>query len=255
VVTVLERGRGRLIAGTVIAMCGRFTSLTPPDRIAELFGAEPPSPSLFDDYRPNYNVPPTTRIMAVALDGNGKRRIGNFQWGLVPSWAKDSRGAARLINARSETVTEKPSFRSSVPTKRCIIPMTGFYEWRTIGVDPKGPKRPVYVTRRDGAVLAVAGLWASWRNPATGKESPILHSCCVITTAANGTMSPIHDRMPVILEADDWTDWLAVGPAGTPTDRIVELMVPAADDVLVPRDVGTAVNAVRNNDASLIETI
>ena len=236
-------------------MCGRFTSLTAPGAIAEVFGAQEPSPTLFDDFRPNYNVPPTSRIMAVALDGKGFRRVGNFQWGLVPSWAKDPTGAARLINARSETVTEKPSFRSSVPTKRCIIPMDGFYEWRTIGVEPKGPKRPVYVTRRDGGVIAVAGLWASWRDPLATENAPTLHSCCVITTSANGTMSPIHDRMPVILEREDWSEWLAVGPTGTPIERLVELMVPADDDVLVPRDVGTAVNSVRNNDPSLIDAI
>lgn len=239
-------------------MCGRFTSLTSPDAVAEVFGAEPPSPTLFDGFLPNYNVPPTSRIMAVALDSKGTRRLGRFQWGLVPHWAKDATGAARLINARSETVLEKPSFRSSVPTRRCIIPMDGFYEWRTVDIDPRGPKapkRPVYVTRRDGRPLAVAGLWASWRDPMAGDEVPVLHSCCVITTAANSTMSPIHDRMPVILEVDDWSDWLAVGPGGTATDRLVELMVPADEGILEPRDVGTAVNSVRNNDPTLIEAV
>lgn len=252
---VLERGSERLIAGTVKAMCGRFTSLTPPDQVAEIFGAEPPSLALLDEYRPHYNVAPSSRIMAVALDGRGNRRVGIFHWGLVPGWSKDPRIGARLINARSESVSEKPSFRSLVPTKRCIIPMAGFFEWRTNGVDPRGPKRPVYVTRRDGAVLAVAGLWTSWRDPAADRDSPVLHSCCVITTAANRTMAPIHHRMPVILEARDWSDWLAVGPSGTPSSRLAELMVPADDDIVVPREVSTAVNAVRNNDATLIEAV
>ena len=258
-VTVLEPDRDDPIAVTVALMCGRFTSLTPPDAVAEVFGAEAPSPTLFDGFHPNHNVPPTSRIMAVALDSRGARRLGRFQWGLVPHWAKDPSGAARLINARSETVLEKPSFRSSVPTKRCIIPMDGFYEWRTIDVDPKGPKRPVYVTRRDGRLLAVAGLWASWRDPSASKdgaeEGAVLHSCCVITTAANQTMSPIHDRMPVILEESDWSEWLAVGPNGTSTSRLVELMVPADDIILQPHDVGTAVNSVRNNDPSLIRPL
>lgn len=236
-------------------VCGRFTSLTAPAVVAEVFGAEPPTPSLFDGFAPNHNVPPTSRIMAVAHDSTGVRRLGRFQWGLVPHWAKDASGAARLINARSETVLEKPSFRSSVPTKRCIIPMDGFYEWRTVGADPKGPKRPVYVTRRDGRLLAVAGLWASWRDAAATDNSGTLHSCCVITTAANSTMAPIHDRMPVILEEDDWADWLAVGPGGTPTERLVELMIPADESILFPRDVGTAVNSVRNNDATLIDPV
>jgi putative SOS response-associated peptidase YedK len=236
-------------------VCGRFTSLTPPDVVANLFGAQPPNPSLFDDFTPNYNVPPTTRIMAIARDGQGDTRLGRFQWGLVPSWAKDSSGAARLINARSETVLEKPSFRQSVPSKRCIIPMDGFYEWRTVDVEPRSPKRPVYVTRRDGQLLAVAGLWATWKDPRLGPEAPALHTCCIITTAANETMAPIHDRMPVILEPDDWSRWLAVGQGGTPIDDIVSLMVPADESVISPRDVGTAVNSVRNKDASLIEPL
>jgi putative SOS response-associated peptidase YedK len=239
----------------VIGVCGRFTSLTSPTAVAEVFGTEPVSPTLFDGFTPNYNVPPTSRIMAVALDGRGARRLGRFQWGLVPHWAKDSTGAARLINARSETALEKPSFRSSVPNKRCIIPLDGFYEWRTVNVDPKGPKRPVYVTRTDGRLLAVAGLWASWRDPAIDGESPLLHSCCILTTAANGTMSPIHDRMPVILEEADWSDWLAVGPQGTATERLVELMVPAAESILKARDVSPRVNSVRNNGPELIEPL
>lgn len=234
-------------------MCGRFTSLTSPEAVARVFGAEPPNPELFSAFAPNYNVPPTTSIMAVLRDSSGVRRVGRFQWGLVPNWAKDRSGAARLINARSETVLEKPSFKSSVPARRCIIPMDGFFEWRTVDVDPKGPKRPVYVTRRDGDLLAVAGLWATWKD--RSGDGPALHSCCVITTAANATMSPIHDRMPVILERPDWDAWLAVGADGTSIDDVVSLMIPADDDVIVPRDVSTAVNNVRNKDASLIEPL
>lgn len=244
-----------LIDGTLGGMCGRFTSLTAPSVIAAVFDAEPPNPALFDPFTPNYNVPPTSRIMAVAHDGAGTTRLGRFQWGLVPSWAKDPSGAARLINARSETVLEKPSFRSSVPTKRCIIPMDGFYEWRTVDVLPRAPKQPVYVTRRDGEVLAVAGLWATWKDPALGSDAPPLHTCCIITTAANGTMAPIHDRMPVILERGDWGQWMNVGEQGTPIDDIVALMVPADDDVVMARNVDTAVNSVRNNQPSLIQPI
>jgi putative SOS response-associated peptidase YedK len=133
--------------------------------------------------------------------------------------------------------------------------MDGFYEWRTVDVEPRSPKRPVYVTRRDGQLLAVAGLWATWKDPRLGPEAPALHTCCIITTAANETMAPIHDRMPVILEPDDWSRWLAVGQGGTPIDDIVSLMVPADESIISPRDVGTAVNSVRNKDASLIEPL
>jgi len=242
-------------------MCGRFTSLTPPEELAAIFSTVAPNPQLFDEFHPNFNVPPTTRITAVAQDTHGVRKLGRFQWGLVPSWAKDASGSARCINARSETVLEKPSFRSSVPSKRCIIPMDGFYEWQTIGVtasSPPKPKQPVYVTRQDGQPLAVAGLWASWRDRSMGDDAPWLHSCCVITTQANDTMSPIHDRMPVILEAEDWDEWLNVGAGShtaTPIQRITELMIPADPSILIPHWVSTAVNSVRNNHAELVTPI
>ena len=242
-------------------MCGRFTSLTPPETVARVFDAALPNPTLFGDFRPNYNVPPTTHIMAVANDREGRRRVGRFSWGLVPPWATDTRRQGSLINARSETVLEKPSFRQSVPRRRCIIPMDGFFEWRTVGVPepPPGgrpPKLPVYVTRTDGDMLAVAGLWTSWRDPADGEDTPWLHTCCVITTEANETMSPIHDRMPVILERDSWSAWLDVPRdehRGTDISEVVALMVPAAADVIRAVPVGTAVNAVRNNGPELIE--
>lgn len=244
-------------------VCGRFTSLTPPDAVAEAFGAVPPAPELFADFRPDFNVPPTRPIMAVANDRTGVRRLGRFSWGLVPVWSTDTRRQGSLINARSETVLEKPSFRQLVPRRRCIVPMDGFYEWRTIDVPPapKGgrpPKLPVYVTRRDGGLLAVAGLWTSWRDPSAGEAAPWLHTCCVITTAANETMSPIHDRMPVILERESWNSWLDVpheGHGGTPLDEVVSLLVPAAHDVLDVVEVGTEVNSVRNNGSHLVEPV
>lgn len=231
-------------------MCGRFTSLTPPERLAEIFECPPPTPGLFDDtFHPRFNVPPTTRIAAVALDGEGRRRLGRFNWGLVPSWSKDPRAGARLINARSETVLEKPSFRNLVPRHRCIVPMDGFFEWRTVAVDgvvPSGPKQPVYAVRRDGQPLAAAGLWTTWR----GDDGASLHTCCLLTTEANGTMSPIHDRMPVILEHDDWGDWLGGG-----VDDAVALMRPAADSVLMVHPVSTRVNSVRNDGPDLVDPL
>jgi putative SOS response-associated peptidase YedK len=139
--------------------------------------------------------------------------------------------------------------------------MDGFYEWQTIGVatsSPPQPKQPVYVTRRDGHPLAVAGLWASWRDRNMGDDAPWLHSCCVITTQANDTMSSIHDRMPVILEADDWDDWLNVGSGthvATPMEQITELMIPADSSILIPQWVSTSVNSVRNNYPDLIAPI
>ena len=231
--------------------------------MAEVFSAALSNPSLFDSFHPNYNVPPTTSIMAVANDREGIRRLGRFSWGLVPSWAKDTSRQGSLINARCETVLEKPSFRQLVPRRRCLIPMDGFFEWRTIDVPTaphggKAPKLPVYVTRTDGELLAVAGLWTSWRDTSAGDESPWLHTCCVITTTANATMAPIHDRMPVIIERDSWDAWLDVprdGHPGTDMAEVVSLMVPAPPDVIAAVPVGTAVNSVRNNGPAMIETV
>ena len=117
---------------TVIGMCGRFTSLTPPHTLAAIFRTETPNPELFDDFRPRYNVAPTTRVMAVANDSEGRRRLGRFQWGLVPVWSKDLSGSSRMINARSDTIFEKPSFRNLIGRRRCIMPLDGFFEWRTV---------------------------------------------------------------------------------------------------------------------------
>ena len=241
---------------TVAIVCGRFTSLTPPDELAAIFATAEPSPSLFDEFRPNYNVAPTTRVAAVANDSEGHRRLGRFQWGLVPHWSKDPSGSARLINARSETVFEKPSFRSSASSRRCIVPMDGFYEWRTVYDSPrpaKSPKEPVYVTRSDGRPLAVAGLWASWRDPAAGEDAPWLHTCCIVTTSANDTLAPVHDRMPVILEPADWSTWLDVSHSNR--DELSALMMPAERGVVRVIDVAPIVNSIRNNGPELIVPI
>jgi len=215
-------------------MCGRFTSITSPTEVASFFSAVEPNPNLFGDFAPNYNVAPTTRIMAIANDQLGARRVGLFQWGLVPSWAKVLPTSQPLINARSETAHEKPSFRESLP------PAT---------------KQPVYVTRRDGQLLALAGLWATWRDTSDPSPSPWLHSCCILTTSANATMSPIHDRMPVILESQDWSAWLNTGSTSHPASsmaEIVKLMKPADASILSVAAVGTAVNSIRNNSADLL---
>jgi len=236
----------------VASVCGRFTSLTPPGELAQLFQTEPASDDVAG-FAPSYNVAPTTRILAVAVDREGRRRLGRFQWGLVPSWAKDSSGSARLVNARSETVFDKPSFRHLVPSRRCIVPMDGFYEWRTVYEAPrpaKAPKEPVYITRRDGRPLAVAGLWSSWR--ADG-DAPWLHTCCVLTTDANAAIDPIHDRMPVILEEEDWSTWL--DPTLSDRAELTAFMVPAPDEVIDVRPVSTRVNSVRNNEPSLLDRI
>lgn len=225
-------------------MCGRFTSLTPPEELAAMFAAELSTPGA--EFRANYNVAPSTQILVVARGGDGERRLGRMTWGLVPSWTKERRGSGH-VNARAETVAEKPSFRSSFRSKRCLIPMDGYYEWRTVATEGTGPKRAVYVTRTDGRPLAVAGLWATWKAPETDE---VLRTCCVITTAANAALAGVHDRMPAVVEPEEWPDWL--GESSNDERRALDVLVPAGDDVLTMIDVGSDVNSVRNNGPHLI---
>ena len=199
-----------------------------------------------DDPVPSYNVAPRAQVLTV-YERNDRRRLGAMRWGLVPSWAEDLTVGDRLINARAETLTEKPAYRYAFERRRCIVPADGFYEWQTL-VGPK--KHPVYIRARSGAPLAMAGLAEVWSNR-DDPDAPWVRSCAVVTTSANTMLQPIHDRMPVMLDVSDWDQWL---------DRDVRdpfslapLLVPAADDLLEWWPVSTRVNSARNDDASLIE--
>jgi len=234
----------------LLFMCGRFVSAGSPDRIAAYFETVLPTEVVAESLGENYNVAPTQDIYAIVGTGDGAARLDAFHWGLVPSWAKDRKIASRMINARGETLAEKPSFKSLFRTKRCIVPMDGFYEWKA-GIDggpvnAKGKplKQPMYVHRADGDPLAVAGLWTRWKDP-DDPEGRFLQSATVITTAANRMMSPVHDRMPVILPASRWATWL--DPANDDLDALGALLVPCGDDVLVMHEVSTDVNNARNN--------
>jgi len=228
-------------------MCGRFVSSSPPQALADFFGAA------FDGepLRESFNVAPTNDVYGVVANADGAV-LQPFQWGLVPSWAKDVKIGSKMINARAETILEKPSFKGLVVKHRLIIPMDGFYEWQQ-QADPasRQPKTPTFIHRVDGTPLAVAGLWARWRDRDAGDDAPWLHTCTVITTAANGTMAPVHNRMPVILPASAWAEWL--DPTNRDVAALHELMMPAADDVLEMHAVSTAVNNVRNKGAELID--
>lgn len=206
----------------------------------------------------NYNVAPTQDIYAVVASGDGAARLDAFHWGLVPSWAKDRKIGSKMINARAETLAEKPAFKSLFRAKRCIVPMGGFYEWKAgveggpVNAKGKLLKQPMFIHRADGDPLAVAGLWTRWKDP-DDPESRFLHSATVITTAANRTMEPVHDRMPVILPSNQWATWL--DPANTDLDALALLLVGCDDDVLVMHEVSTEVNNVRNNRADLLEPV
>jgi putative SOS response-associated peptidase YedK len=238
-------------------MCGRFVSSSNPDQIAAYFGAEPSTA----DLGANYNVAPTNDVYAVVEDPDGTRRLEVFHWGLVPIWAKDMKIASKMINARSETVAEKGAFKPVFRKTRCIIPMDGFYEWKAPKPGEPGPltakgkpaKQPMFIQRLDGEPLAVAGLWTAWRDKNAGPDAPWLHSCTVLTTSANETMEPIHDRMPVILPATAWKEWL--DPGNDDMVSLGELLVPAPNNLLTMHPVSMDVNKVTNKGPELIDEI
>ena len=230
-------------------MCGRFVATTAPEQLALLFDAVLDDP-LSRQWAANYNVAPTTRILHLTSkqeDGEHRRVLQRAHWGLLPSWSKDRSRAASMINARSETLTEKPSFRPLLAAHRCVIPVDGYYEWRTIGVDPKvkQPKQPYFIRSRDATPLTIAGVWTTWRDPLHGGEE--VRSCSLITTTPNATLAAIHDRMPCILDGDDVEEWLSA------PEPPLQLLRAAPEDRLVAVTVSTAVNNVRNKGAELIE--
>lgn len=233
-------------------MCGRFVSSSSPERIAAYFGAETAVESLGE----NFNVAPTNDIYGVVADADGRLEVQAFHWGLIPVWAKERKIGQRMINARAETIAEKPAFKGVFKKHRCIIPMDGFYEWAA-GVEG-GPvtkagklaKRPHFIHRLDGEPLAVAGLWSAWRDKEEGADAPWLHSATVVTTSANGTMESIHNRMPVILPKAMWDMWL--DPANQNIEVLSSLLVPAPDNLLTMHEVSTEVNNVRNKGDHLI---
>jgi len=177
-------------------MCGRFTLNITPSKLTEYF-------DITDDldFSPSWNIAPSSQINSIVADESGSKHLQTMRWGLIPSWAKDETIGNKLINARSETVAEKPSFRSAFKRRRCLIPASGFYEWKT----ENGIKQPWYISLMSGEPMAFAGLWETW-NP---KEGESIESCCIITTAANSFMEPIHERMPVILYPEQWSFWLS----------------------------------------------
>jgi putative SOS response-associated peptidase YedK len=224
-------------------MCGRYVAASPPSTWASYFDVDETAIDPADPPPPSWNVAPTDPVPAVAVGRDGQRRLGLFRWGLVPPWAQPS-VAARMINARAETVLTKPAFKRAFARHRCLLPADGFYEWQRV---EGAAKRPWYIHRADGAPMAFAGLWEVWRSPA-GEP---MRTCSIITTTANPLMAPVHDRMPVILEASDWRDWLA--PDNTDLAALQGLLVPADERTLTRHGVSTLVNSVRNNGPDLIE--
>lgn len=192
------------------------------------------------NFPPRYNIAPTQPIAIVRLV-DGKRQFALVRWGFIPSWVKDPKTVSLMFNARSETAAEKPAYRNAMKRRRCLVPADGFYEWKRDGER----KRPHFIRRKDAKPLAFAGLWENWTGP-NGEE---LETAAIVTTAANDTLKPLHDRMPVVVPPDAFDLWL--NPNADP-QIAASLMIPAPADLLEAVEVSGAVNRVANDDPALL---
>ncbi len=218
-------------------MCGRYTLKTPIDVLAEYFEVEEYPSSL----TPSYNIAPTQEVAAI-VEEDEKRKLEMFRWGLIPSWAKDPSIGNKMINARAETVSEKPSFRSAFKKRRCLIVADGFYEWQKTD----SGKQPYHFRMKDSSPFAFAGLWETW-----DKEGEKIRSCSIVTTDANDLMNEIHHRMPVILHPENYGAWLDQG--FEEKEALTDLLRPYPSEEMKAYMVSRRVNKPANNEPSVIE--
>jgi putative SOS response-associated peptidase YedK len=221
-------------------MCGRFTQERPASELAEIFGAEP----LVEDPGAHYNVAPTDEALVV-VQRDERRAVTAYRWGLIPHWATAAKVGSRMINARAETITVSPAFRDAFVRKRCIVPVESFYEWKRDGTI----RQPYRIVRRDGEPLALAGLWAGWREPDTGA---VRRTFSIVTTTPNEAVAALHDRMPAVLERKTWDRWLDPRPANP--SELMGLLAPSEADLEIYA-VGRDVNDVRRDGPELIARI
>ena len=218
-------------------MCGRFVITSAPEALRKLLGyKEQPN------FPPRYNIAPTQPIPVVRL-GQGERHFALVRWGLIPSWVKDPKQFALLINARLEGIAEKPSFRAAMKRRRCLIPANGFYEWQKRGKT----KQPYFIRARTRAPFAFAGLWETW----TDRDGGEIETAAIVTCAANKTLMPVHERMPVIVPPEQYDAWLD-------SDKIeakpaAALLGPAPEDFLEAYEISTRVNSVKNDSAENLD--
>ena len=244
-------------------MCGRYASSRKPEDLVEEFEID--KVEVKETLVPDYNVAPTKPVYAVlqrpsrADDGSeaqAERQLRSLRWGLVPFWAKDPAIGNKMINARMETVHDKPAYRQAFAKRRCLLPADGYYEWYATEQRTKAGKpvkQPFFIHPADGSVMAMAGLYEIWRDPTRDEDDParFLWTCTVLTTTAEDAVGHIHDRMPLLVEPDRWAAWLDPEAAADP-DALRGLLVPAAPGRLEAYPVGTAVNNVRNNGEELL---
>jgi len=224
-------------------MCGRYLLKAPADALRRAFGFVE-QPNLMS----RYNIAPTQEVPVIRerREPKGERTLQLLRWGLIPYFAEDMKGGAKLINARSEGIAERPSFREAFRKRRCLVPADGFYEWRTEGK----LKQPYLIQRRDREPFAFAGLWERWSPKAQPMDRPYLDSFTIVTTSANALLRPLHERMPVILAPDDYARWLDRGSSAA---ELKALLKPAPEDLLGYFPVSPRVNAAAPDDAGLIE--
>ena len=221
-------------------MCGRYTLFANYEDIVERFHIE--AGIMEEEYERSYNIAPSQSVLSVINDGS-VNRLGYLKWGLVPSWAKEAKVGYKLINARAESLADKPSFRNAFRNRRCLILADSFYEWKRYG-DSKIPMR---IKLKSDQLFAMAGIWEAWLSP----EGRKLYTCSIITTEANEFMSQIHDRMPVILPQEDESKWL--NPAVHDSSELSRLLKPFDKELMEVYEVSAALNSPKNNFADLIK--
>jgi len=221
-------------------MCGRYALTATPEEVQALFGYLDG-----EDFPPRYNIAPTQPVAIVRLDRD-TRRFALVRWGLVPSWVKDPKGFALLFNARAESAADKPAFRAAMRYRRCLFPASGFYEWRR---GPGKTKQPFWVQPRGGGLVAFAGLWETWSDRDGGE----IDTACILTTDANASVAPIHDRMPVVIAPTDFGRWLDAREY--PPEAVADLLRPAPQDLFEAIPVGSRVNKAENDDPSVQEPV
>lgn len=222
-------------------MCGRYSLVAGADQLALRFDFDPAGL----DLPPNFNVAPTHSVLTVRADEAHHREAALMRWGLIPSWAKDKSVGYRMINARAETVAERPSYRTALQRRRCLVIADGFYEWRREGK----ARTPMRITLRSGEPFAFAGLWETWRDP----EGDLIRSCTIITTAPNELVGGIHDRMPVILPPDLEPLWL--DPDVKDSTILADILAPYPDEHMQAYQVSALVNSVHNNTPEVIRRV
>jgi len=218
-------------------MCGRFTLQVAPELTAEIFGL-PDIPAL----PARYNIAPSQQVAVIRRNNDGQNRLEMLRWGLIPSWAKDKTMGNSMINARAETVAEKPAFRSAIKYRRCLVLASGFYEWKE-----EGGRKASYIVLRDGSPMVFAGLWESWKSP----EGEVTESCAILTTSSNKLMESLHERMPVILHREEFALWL--DRAVVDPELLAHLYQPYPADMMAMYPVSQQVNSPNNDSPELIK--